>query len=241
MMKTIDKSKLSTQSISGVAFFVLFLLSRITISGEFSEHWHVTQTLLFDEIDENQLSFTEKNYKNWNSEPEIRILNGISEDQTEKPFQFSCSFDGAMSHSKIIELLPVKKRDNDPEKNRKMQIRRDGFPFWPIEGSVEPLAGTLKGVCITGRAGSLILAVREGTVVWAGAYRGYKDVVLVAASDSTHYFYGGCEAIYVNLGQKITAGEPVGRLVSLSNGAGAMYFTAFKDGEFIDAAKVPRG
>lgn len=109
-------------------------------------------------------------------------------------------------------------------------------PIWPVTGQLYRVDGDFQGVLIESVPSSYVEAVTEGEVVWAGPYWMFGNVVLVDSQEFI-YFYGGNSDIFVNVGQKITAGTRLGRLDN-KDGKGKLYFSAFKEGKVVDLAKL---
>ena len=120
--------------------------------------------------------------------------------------------------------------------------RVDAVPWWPVAGIKSSLDGKLQGVSIKAEPLSYVHAVAAGQVVWTGAYRGFKNVVLVD-SNGYIFLYGGNEDIFVNVGETVKAGSRIGRLASSGPGGepGEMYFSVFRDGVPIAPEQAPRG
>ncbi|OHD16316.1 MAG: hypothetical protein A2087_03880 [Spirochaetes bacterium GWD1_61_31] len=113
----------------------------------------------------------------------------------------------------------------------------DNF-FWPSNGLLVPLQGKLTGVAIQSQPGSAVQAVRAGTVVSAGPFRGFGNVAFVQAADGLMYVYGGLAMINVKVGDSIRKASRIG-LLSTDSEASA-YFFVFRGAETIDPAQAPR-
>lgn len=109
---------------------------------------------------------------------------------------------------------------------------------WPASGPVESLKGRLKGVSIAAGASAQIQAIRAGTVVSAGPFRGFNQVAFVQSADGLIYVYGGAVALAVKVGESVRRGTLIGR-----TGPGpdsSAYFFVFKGSDTIDPETVPR-
>lgn len=109
---------------------------------------------------------------------------------------------------------------------------------WPAAGSVSYLQGKLKGVSIAAEPASAITAVRSGTVISAGPFRGFGLVAYVQAVDSKIYVYGGAAALSVKLGDPVRKGSLIGKVSS--DGDASAYFFVFDGADTIDPASAPR-
>ena len=111
-------------------------------------------------------------------------------------------------------------------------------PAWPIAGTVSYLQGKLKGATIKGQAGTALVAVRAGTVISAGPFRGFGRVAFVQAADSLVYVYGGADSLNVAVGDNIRRGTTIGLLDSAEDSLA--YFFVFKGQDAIDPVSAPR-
>lgn len=113
---------------------------------------------------------------------------------------------------------------------------------WPATGDTRYLEGKLRGVLIQAPAGSPVKAVSSGTVVSAGAYRGYGLVAFVEGRGGHIYVYGGLETLVVAAGDPVSPGILLGKVgMDRASGVPAAYFFVFKDGSALDPASAPRG
>jgi LysM repeat protein len=111
-------------------------------------------------------------------------------------------------------------------------------PAWPVSGTVSYLQGKLKGATISGQPGASMMAVRAGTVISAGPFRGFGRVAFIQASDGLVYVYGGATSLNVRVGDSVRRGTAVG---VLDGGADSVaYFFVFKGQDAIDPATAPR-
>ncbi|MEM9424842.1 MAG: M23 family metallopeptidase [Spirochaetota bacterium] len=134
--------------------------------------------------------------------------------------------------------------------------------YWPASGRREVLDDKLEGVRILALDRSLVYAVRDGTVMWQGPYRSYGVVTLIASSDGYIYLYGGNVHFLVNAGQEISKGDPLGKvdsevgnqlagqsqayqgynqkLATANQYPNQVYFSVFRNGEFVPVQNAPR-
>jgi len=109
---------------------------------------------------------------------------------------------------------------------------------WPVNGPVSYLQGKLKGVSIAAEPASAILAIRSGTVISAGPFRGFDLVAFVQSPDGLVYVYGGAGSLSVRVGDSVRKGSMLGKVGS--EGSPAAYFFVFKGADTIDPNVVPR-
>lgn len=109
---------------------------------------------------------------------------------------------------------------------------------WPAAGAVSYLQGKLKGVSIAAEPSSAILALRAGTVISAGPFRGFDLVAFVQSADGLVYVYGGAGKLSVRVGDSVRKGSLIGRVAS--DDTAAAYFFVFKGADTVDPNSVPR-
>ncbi|MHB8155773.1 MAG: peptidoglycan DD-metalloendopeptidase family protein, partial [Desulfocucumaceae bacterium] len=96
---------------------------------------------------------------------------------------------------------------------------------WPSVGSVISPYGRRggrlhSGVDINSSSGSPVKAAQSGTVIRAGWYSGYGKCVEVSHGDGIVTRYGHLSSIAVNVGQKVSAGEFIGRVGATGRATG---------------------
>lgn len=110
-----------------------------------------------------------------------------------------------------------------PEQNR----LAGSVPFGSLVGKVSlPVAGridrhfsepdgaggTMFGDILTTQSGAIVTAPAEGSVLYAGPFRSYGQLLILNAGDGYHIVLAGMDRISVSLGQSVLAGEPVGTM-----------------------------
>jgi septal ring factor EnvC (AmiA/AmiB activator) len=76
-------------------------------------------------------------------------------------------------------------------------------------GEPDGLGGTEKGQSVASRAGAQVTAPCDGSVVYAGPFRSYGQLLILNAGGGYHVLLAGMEKISVELGQFVLTGEPV--------------------------------
>jgi len=109
---------------------------------------------------------------------------------------------------------------------------------WPCAGELSYLQGKLSGVSIKAKGATSLIAVRAGTVISAGPFLTWNNVVFVQAGDGLIYVYGGFLSMRVKAGDAVRKGTELGILSS--DQFGTAYFFVFKGSSTIDPAKAPR-
>lgn len=76
---------------------------------------------------------------------------------------------------------------------------------------------TSKGLTIATRASAQVTSPFDGSVIFAGPFRSYGDIIIVEHGDGYLSLLAGLGRIDVELGQMLLAGEPVGVMPDKSN------------------------
>lgn len=71
---------------------------------------------------------------------------------------------------------------------------------------------TSKGITVATRSNAQVIAPFDGSVIFAGPFRGYGNMIIVEHSDGYLSLMSGLGNIDVELGQMLLAGEPVGQM-----------------------------
>jgi septal ring factor EnvC (AmiA/AmiB activator) len=117
---------------------------------------------------------------------------------------------------------------------------------WPVQGRVSapfgkfkhPEFGTeiiRKGIDIDAPAGEAIKAVEGGRVIYASAFSGYGNMVIVDHGARYYSIYGHLGEIVKKNGDELRRGEVLGRLATGDSPSGSkLYFEMRKDGHSVD-------
>lgn len=141
-----------------------------------------------------------------------------------------------------------------PEANR----LASGLPFPQLRGQValpavgrlsgrfgapDEAGGTRQGDTVTTQSGAIVTAPSDATVLYAGPFRSYGQLLILNAGDGYHIVLAGMGRINVGPGQAVLAGEPVGAMgetrlastVAVGDGAGPELYVEFrKEGKPVD-------
>lgn len=87
--------------------------------------------------------------------------------------------------------------------------------IWPVAGHLTSGFGSRgrefhKGVDICAPYGSPISAADSGTVVHAGWYAGYGELIIINHGNGYETYYGHCSSIAVSVGQSVRRGQYIG-------------------------------
>jgi len=91
-----------------------------------------------------------------------------------------------------------------------------------------------KGLTIATPPGAQVTATYDGTVVYAGKFRGYGLLLIIEHGEGYHSLLAGMTRIDVEQGQKILAGEPVGVMEQSESGQPVLYVELRRDGQPIN-------
>ena len=88
-----------------------------------------------------------------------------------------------------------------------------------------------KGITLSARAAAHVIAPFDGTVLFAGPFKNYGQLIILDHGDSYLTLLAGMETINPTVGQSVLAGEPIGQLKSSKP---ELYLEIRKDGQPID-------
>lgn len=96
-----------------------------------------------------------------------------------------------------------------------------------------------QGVTIQTEAGEEVVAIQEGTVLFAGVKKPYGKTVIIQHPDNSETWYGHLGEIYVDNYAKVEAGQKIGQVSTTGKGNAGKFYFAIKEGEkFIDPIQV---
>ena len=90
-----------------------------------------------------------------------------------------------------------------------------------------------QGLTMEARPQERLIAPMDGTIAYAGEFRGYDRILIIEHSGGYHSLISGVGRIDVEVGQPVLAGEPLGAMPSPQNGqtgAATLYFEFREDG-----------
>ncbi|ODT08746.1 MAG: hypothetical protein ABS58_01025 [Mesorhizobium sp. SCN 65-20] len=113
-------------------------------------------------------------------------------------------------------------------------------------GAEDGNGGTMQGDMVATQSGAIVTAPADGSVLYAGPFRSYGQLLILNAGDGYHVVLAGMSRISVAPGQSVLAGEPIGamgeaRVASTSTSGNAnatpeLYVEFRKDGKPVDPA-----
>lgn len=84
-----------------------------------------------------------------------------------------------------------------------------------------------RGISIEARPKAQVISPSDGRIVFAGPFRGYGQLLIIASSDGYHTLLSGLGRIDGVVGQKVLAGEPVGQMGSAADETGRAASTLY--------------
>ena len=131
--------------------------------------------------------------------------------------------------------------------NKKQEIPTGAFMSakgripYPVKGTVVKKFGekteagiTSKGIMIATRSNAQVISPYDGTVLFAGPFRGYGQLVIIEHGDGYHTLLAGMGRLDTSVGQSLLAGEPVGIMVAQTKPT--LYIELRKNGQPINPA-----
>jgi murein hydrolase activator len=113
-------------------------------------------------------------------------------------------------------------------------------------GQKDDNGAVMMGDTVATQSGAIVTAPADGSVLYAGPFRSYGQLLILNAGDGYHVVLAGMGRVSVTLGQSVLAGEPIGamgeaRVASASaigNGTASpeLYIEFRKDGKSVDPA-----
>lgn len=134
-------------------------------------------------------------------------------------------------------------KDNDPHAYATSAKKGDASLVWPVKASdVTYVNGKVSAVALSARRNESVKAIMAGTVMVAGSYRGYGNVVFVQSKTGHIYAYTGLGSVRVSKGDYVVLGEEVGTAgIDAYSQNPQVTLMVFQNSQPIDPAKAPRG
>lgn len=119
----------------------------------------------------------------------------------------------------------------------------DSSLTWPVKNpKVTYMNGKVSGVQLSAKKDEEVTAIRAGTVMYVGNYRGYGQVVFVQSKTGHIYVYSGLGTIKVKKGEYVVFGDVLGTAGTDSiKGTHQICLMVFQKSVPVDPAKAPRG
>lgn len=95
-------------------------------------------------------------------------------------------------------------------------------------GSADGIGGHLSGIHLKTRPGAQVTSPCDGKIAYAGTFRGYGKMLIIAANGGYHVLLAGLSKVDGAEGQMVLAGEPVGRMGAGNEQAGERLYIEFR-------------
>lgn len=150
---------------------------------------------------------------------------------------------------RIAKKAPAPKREEKRAEKREEQAAAVGRPItsargrmpMPVVGRIAirygqalPTGLTAKGITIESGNDAQVIAPHDGTVVFAGPFRGYGQLLIIEHGEGYHTLLAGMARIDSEPGAFVQAGEPVGQMGQPAAGKPALYVELRRGGHPIN-------
>lgn len=147
------------------------------------------------------------------------------------------------------EIAATEKKENVPA----VEIPVDAHKFsgkkgdsnlvWPVKKpEVDYINGKVSGVALSAEKNEAVTAIKSGTVMFSGAYRGFGNVVFIQSKTGHIYAYTGLGKVTVSKGEYIDFGNQIGTAgIDSYTSRSQISLMVFQNGLPIDPARAPRG
>ena len=156
------------------------------------------------------------------------LSQGNLDSERDKSAQLAAKARKAAEAARIAEEERLAREERSarapvPEPNRLATAR----PFSALQGALSlPVSGTRKsgfgatddagvvthGDTVRTQSGAIVTAPADATVLYAGPFRSYGQLLILDAGDGYHVVLAGLGRISVSQGQPVLAGEPIGMM-----------------------------
>ncbi|MGE3770279.1 MAG: murein hydrolase activator EnvC [Bdellovibrionales bacterium] len=143
----------------------------------------------------------------------------------------------AQSAGDLIEKVATPRA---PDKPAPVLALRGGY-LQPVSGDLTRRFGTKddagvesKGLTFRADGNDRIISPARGKVMFAGAFKGYGQIVIIEHDSDMHSLIGGFGRIDVSVGQKVAQGEPLGLVDGSPASRQNVYFELRRQGDPID-------
>ncbi|MCG8545958.1 MAG: peptidoglycan DD-metalloendopeptidase family protein, partial [Alphaproteobacteria bacterium] len=111
----------------------------------------------------------------------------------------------------------------------------------PVRGKIVQLYGAAdgfgqmsKGIRVETLPNAQVVAPSDGSIMFAGEFRGYGLLLIISHGESYHTLLAGMSEIYGTVGQSVLAGEPVGQMGASQGERPTLYVELRRGGEPIN-------
>ena len=182
-----------------------------------------------------------------------KLLSSVSQKRAFYEQELSKLRESEVMLSKLIGMIEQKVQETIAQKEEKRLMalkmsKKRGLLSWPLEGEPQDLKKNVtakfgrqkhpeldtwiinNGIRIRSSLGQNVLAVDKGTVVFAGDFKSYGNVVIIDHSGGFYTVYGNMEKILVKNNQSVEKGSLLGLVgISVLTQDASLYFELRKD------------
>lgn len=101
-------------------------------------------------------------------------------------------------------------------------------------GAADGSGGHLAGIHLKTRPGAQVTSPCDGKIAFAGTFRGYGKMLIIAANGGYHVLLAGLSRVEGSVGQVVLAGEPVGRMGAGGSEGDRLYIEFRRDNAPVD-------
>lgn len=147
----------------------------------------------------------------------------------------------------VLDVTPrVKPGKNGTKKSlvtKPVTLPKGVSKFGKAKGKLKaPISGRIikkygrgeKGITISGRSTSQVVSPYAGRIEFAGAFKNYDNVVILNVGEGYFILLTGLGETYVETGENMKIGEPIGLLPFKAKGTANLYIEFRKNGKTVD-------
>ena len=166
----------------------------------------------------------------------LKVPGGSSSSAVASTKTNTNSAQGTTAGTKVPDLAK-----NDP--HNYSSKKADSSLVWPVKTeNIVYINGKVGGVSMAAKKDEEVKAIRAGTVMFSGSYRGFGNVVFIQSKTGHIYAYTGLGSIDVSKGDYINYSSEIGTAgIDTYTGKSQISLMVFQNGQPIDPAKAPRG
>ncbi|WP_296020811.1 MULTISPECIES: LysM peptidoglycan-binding domain-containing protein [unclassified Treponema] len=169
----------------------------------------------------------------------IPALSAVASNQNVKNTETSKTTAPTSKNSELKNQLPSVIVDTHNYSEKK----GDPNLVWPVQKpEVAYVNGKVSGVTLSAKKDEPVDAIKSGTVMFSGTYRGFGNVVFIQSKTGHIYAYTGLGKVLVSKGDYIDFKTQIGTAgIDSYSSKSQISLMVFQNGLPIDPAKAPRG
>jgi murein hydrolase activator len=101
-------------------------------------------------------------------------------------------------------------------------------------GESDRFGNASRGLRIEARPGAAVVSPHDGSIMFAGPFKGYGQILIVEHANGYHSLIAGLGRIDAGVGQQVLAGEPVGAMAASQDGNPDLYYELRRNGQPIN-------